>query len=225
MNHTPQMQLQMKIPNTHSLLLQSVCWALLASLRNTKFKKTKIQKYKIKKTQKYKNENSLSLQSVACALLASLPLCLSESAAGLSHVVKVTKHRNKYKYKYNDKHEYKYKIQLQVGRNGRQVVHQSINSKGNSGKSLGRKVISRIFVICPGRSTLTNPPLFFSPSAAPKFCKSPTPDNATQVRRRGRNTLGQPAAALRQAPAAPVPLVPQVFCLFAQWTQKLIAFP
>jgi len=83
--------------------------------------------------------------SVACALLASLPLCLSESASGLSHVVK-------------------------VGRNGRQVVHQSINSKGNSGKSLGRK-----------------------------------------VRRRGRNTLGQPAAALRQAPAAPVPLVPQVF--------------
>ena len=117
------------------------------------------------------------MQSVACALLASLPLCLSESASGLSHVVKVTKHRNKYKYKYNDKHEYKYKIQLQVGRNGRQVVHQSINSKGNSGKSLGRKVISRSFVICPGRSTLTNPPLFFSPSAAPKFCKSPTPDN------------------------------------------------
>ena len=174
---------------------------------------------------KIQNTHSLSLQSVACALLASLPLCLSESAAGLSHVVKVTKHRNKYKYKYNDKHEYKYKIQLQVGRNGRQVVHQSINSKGNSGKSLGRKVISPNFVICPGRSTLTNPPLFFSPSAAPKFCKSPTPDNATQVRRRGRNTLGQPAAALRQAPAAPVPLVPQVFCLFAQWTQKLIAFP
>ena len=28
-------------------------------------------------------------QSVCCALLASLPLCLSESASGLSHVVKV----------------------------------------------------------------------------------------------------------------------------------------
>merc|ERR1712088_870702 len=85
--------------------------------------------------------------SVCCALLASLPLCLSESASGLSHVVK-------------------------VGRNGRQVVHQA-SSKGNAGKSLGRK-----------------------------------------VRRRGRNTLGQPAPALRQAPAAPVPLVhavPQVF--------------
>lgn len=86
--------------------------------------------------------------SVCCALLASLPLCLSESASGLSHVVK-------------------------VGRNGRQVVHQASRSKGSGGKSLGRK-----------------------------------------VRRRGRNTLGQPALALHQAPAAPVPLVhstPQVF--------------
>ena len=55
-------------------------------------------------------------QSVCCALLASLPLCLSESASGLSHVVK-------------------------VGRNGRQVVHQaSTSSKGKAGKSLGRKV-------------------------------------------------------------------------------------
>merc|ERR550517_1933036 len=87
--------------------------------------------------------------SVGCALLASLPLCLSESASGLSHVVK-------------------------VGRNGRQVVHQaSTSSKGNGGKSLGRK-----------------------------------------VRRRGRNTLGQPAPRSSRPPSSPVPLVhavPQVF--------------
>ena len=42
---------------------------------------------------KIQNTHSLSLQSVACALLASLPLCLSESASGLSHVVKVSKHQ------------------------------------------------------------------------------------------------------------------------------------
>ena len=62
---------------------------------------------------------------MCCALLASLPLCLSESASGLSHVVK-------------------------VGRNGRQVVHQATgNGKGNGGKSLGRKVSECPNVQCP----------------------------------------------------------------------------
>ena len=85
-NHTSQMQIQMKIQNTHSL----------------------------------------SLQSVACALLASLPLCLSESASGLSHVVKVSKHRNKYKDKDNKKHEYKrqntYYLQLSENKNNRRAL-------------------------------------------------------------------------------------------------------
>ena len=69
-------------------------------------------------------------QSVCCALLASLPLCLSESASGLSHVVK-------------------------VGRNGRQVVHQATgNGKGNGGKSLWRKVNNCPFPVlsCPIQS-------------------------------------------------------------------------
>ena len=64
------MQLQMKIPNTHSLSLQSVCWAIRASLRNTKLNK------------KYKNTNKkLPLIAVGGlrppGLAASLPVRVS----------------------------------------------------------------------------------------------------------------------------------------------------
>ena len=64
----------MKIPNTHSLLLQSVCWALLASLRNTIFKKTKIQKYKIKK---HKNTKMKTPSHCSRWPAPSWPRCLS----------------------------------------------------------------------------------------------------------------------------------------------------
>ena len=97
--------------------------------------------------------NQLSLllfQSVCCALLASLPLCLSESASGLSHVVK-------------------------VGRNGRQVVHQAQGaSKGNGGKSLGRKVskcpmsniqMSKCLRRMRSSTVLSCPTLSFSPTS------------------------------------------------------------